>query len=183
MINLDFWQIVNAFFTFVKPFWPIILGLIVLVVLVGLFRRKTQKAQPYKYLYGRKASVMTHTEQEFFRLLTRIIGDRFLVFPQIHLPSIVEHKIKGQSWFGAFRHIDEKSVDYVLCEKNSLHTVLAIELDDPSHERPDRIQRDIEVQRILESANLPLLRIKGREMLDGDLVLKRVNEILAINQK
>lgn len=37
--------------------------------------------------------------------------------------------------------------------------VCAIELDDSSHEREDRRVRDIEVERILEQAQIPFIRI------------------------
>ena len=36
---------------------------------------------------------------------------------------------------------------------------MAIELDDVSHERPERIERDKFVNRAFESADMPLLRI------------------------
>lgn len=47
----------------------------------------------------------------------------------------MDHKIKGQNWQGALSHIDRKSVDIVLCDKNYIAPKLVIELDDKSHER------------------------------------------------
>ena len=41
----------------------------------------------------------------------------------------------------------------------TLEVVCAIELDDVSHLRPDRIERDKFVNHAFESAGLPLLRI------------------------
>lgn len=54
--------------------------------------------------------------------------------------------------------------------------MLAIELDDFTHEREDRKARDIEVERILQNAELPLLRIKNIENYN---VQKIKEEILA----
>lgn len=113
-----------------------------------------------KYRYARKEYLLTQPERDCFNALLRTVGNQYHVFPQIHLASILEHKIRGQNWNGAFRHIDEKSVDFVLCDKERLSPVLAIELDDRTHERSDRQERDREVERILLEANLPLLRLK-----------------------
>ncbi len=155
--------------------FAIILVLVVVVFILNLFRSKEQR---YKYLYERREFIMSHSEREFFIMLTELIGANYWVFPQIHLPSIVGHKIKGQSWFGAFRHISEKSVDFTLCDKKSLQLAMVIELDDPSHERVDRIERDKEVERILESAKLPLLRVKTEEIINREELLRKINEKL-----
>ena len=113
---------------------------------------------------------MTKTEHECYKVLSKILGDRFYLFAQVHLSTIVDHKVKGQSWKGAFSHINQKSVDFVVCSKDYISPVLAIELDDSTHGRPDRQKRDVEVERILEDANVPLLRIENNGRFDpGEL--------------
>jgi len=47
----------------------------------------------------------------------------------------------------------------VLCHPGTLVPEVCIELDDPSHNRPDRIERDIFVNAAFDAADLPLLRI------------------------
>lgn len=116
---------------------------------------------------------MTQAECKCFNSLVEAAGSTYYIFVQVHLPSVLDHKIhNGQKWFAAFRHIDEKSVDFVLCTKNDLRPVLAIELDDWSHERLDRQERDREVERILKNAELPLLRLKNNSDMPDALVLK-----------
>ena len=54
-------------------------------------------------------------------------------------------------------------IDGVLLEREVLHvanSVLALELDDRSHERPDRRRRDRLVEQALARAGLPLLRLR-----------------------
>jgi very-short-patch-repair endonuclease len=77
----------------------------------------------------------------------------------VHLSTIIDEKVQKQNWRGARAHIGRKSVDFVLCDKEFITPKLAIELDDSSHEQSDRILRDREVERILEEAGVPLLRI------------------------
>jgi len=142
---------------------------IVICVLLGLalLRAFFDKWFPLrKYLYRKKDFLMTRGEHQFFDILEEVVGNKYYLFPQIHLSTILDHKAKGQSWMGAFMHINQKSVDYVICDKNYIKPLLAIELDDKSHERADRQERDVEVERILNGAGLPLLRVPERDSYD-----------------
>ncbi len=110
-----------------------------------------------KYNYKRKNFFLSRAEHECYDALVSAVGQEYHVFAQAYLPTVVDNKIVGQNWRGAFRHINEKSIDFVLCDKDYISPKLAIELDDRTHERPDRRERDIEVERILKDAGLPLL--------------------------
>lgn len=118
---------------------------------------------------------MTRTESEFFFKLDRIVSNRYYVFPQVHLSSILDHHVKGQEWKYAFSHINGKSVDYVLCDKETLQPTYAIELDDYTHDKADRRERDIEVERIFEQAQLPLIRIKDKNISDNEIIQALTN--------
>ena len=93
-------------------------------------------------------------------------------------PTLVEHKIKGQNWKGTLRHISEKSVDFVLCDKSFISPKLAIELDDKSHDRLDRIERDSEVERMLQEAEMPLLRFGNNGSFNKEEISRLVFEKL-----
>lgn len=117
------------------------------------------------YAYTRKEYFMTRSEHACYKALVEVVGDRYFIFAQVHLPTIVSERIKGQDWRASRAHINRKSVDFVLCDKEFISPKLAIELDDSSHERLDRQERDREVERILQQSNLPLLRITDTENL------------------
>ena len=69
------------------------------------------------YRYGRKDFFMNRAEHEFFDVLIEMVGNGYYVFPQVHLSTILEHRIKGHDWRAAFRRINGKSVDFVICDK------------------------------------------------------------------
>lgn len=154
----------------------VILAVIVLVaaaiisvkVLSGSERRKVYKNN--KYTYFAKNSVMTQVEGEFFKRLNAAVSERYLVFPQVHLSALLDHRVKGQDWRIAFRHINGKSVDFVLCDKTTLQPVYALELDDFTHNRRDRAERDAEVERIFKEARLPLVRFKSLNVSSDEIV-------------
>jgi len=131
------------------------------LVLIKFFPNFSQKESKAKYSYREKKYLLTQAENEFFHILQEAIEGKYLIFPQIHISSLVDEKVKGQNWRGAWAHIDRWSVDFVLCSKGDYRPIFAIELDDSSHEREDKIKRDVEVERIFKEINLPLIRFKN----------------------
>jgi len=133
-----------------------------------------------KYRYEKKRFFMSRPEHECYDALMAAVGKDYYVFPQVHLSVILNHKIKGQNWYGALRHIDEKSIDFVLCDKNYIEPRLAIELDDHTHEREDRKERDGEVERILSRAGLPLMRLENHGHFDSVILARKIEDIFRI---
>ena len=162
----------------------IIIFLVIIVIAIvlkkyfpALFQVKESKSKSL-YNYKQKAFLMSRAEHEFFDILVDITKDQYHVFPQIHLSTILDNKVVGQNWKGAFRHIDEKSVDFVICDKAYIRPLLAIELDDKTHVREDRKIRDVEVERILNEANLPLLRFENHGSFNKEEIRRVVFEKL-----
>ncbi len=142
-----------------------VIPLVIFIVLIWAIKNKfgsgvSNPDAKSPYAYKHKDFLMSHAESSFFKKLEDAVGEKYYIFPQVHLSSIVDQKVVGQNWKAALSHIDRKSVDFVLCDKINCKPLLAIELDDYSHEREDRIIRDTEVERILQQAHLPLLRFK-----------------------
>jgi very-short-patch-repair endonuclease len=160
----------------------IILGLVVAIagVLLEKFRGKGGEiVEARKYKYQQKNFFMSRAEHECYDALVSAVGEKYYIFPQVHLPSIVDNKVVGQNWKGAFSHISQKSVDFVLCDKAYIAPKLAIELDDRTHERQDRIDRDGEVERVLQGAGLPLLRLQNNGSFDSKNLAEKVQGVLS----
>ena len=141
-----------------EKFLLIILGIVAVTGVSSRMLANKKKTTQYKY---RPKPIMTHREEEAFRYLVRIFDQKFYVIPQVYLGSILNHEIKGQNWQGAFQHINRKSVDYVLLNKETLKVVCAVELDDRTHDSEKRQKRDAEVERILKGADIPLVRTRN----------------------
>lgn len=163
----------------------IIISLIVLAIflLARMSAHSTNTKKVFKnniYKYTAKRSLMTPAEDAFFIKLQEVVQDKYYVFPQVHLSAILDHRVKGQEWKYAFRHINGKSVDYVLCSKATLKPTYAIELDDYTHSQADRRERDVEVERIFAAANLPLVRFKNNNVSERDIIhaLSDANELV-----
>lgn len=133
-----------------------------------------------EYTYRAKEFFMTPAERDFLGVLESAMGERYQIFAQVHLSTIFDHKVIGQNWYGAFRHINEKSVDFVLCDPVNLKPLLAIELDDKSHDEESRQLRDEEVNQIFEKADLPLLRIQNQGHFDQIQISRSIYEKLSL---
>lgn len=165
--------------------FAIIIGVL---IIIGAVLSEYEKATPVKvksqYAYKAKPYLMTYVENKCYHALVQAVGETCYVFPQVHLSAIIDHKVEGQSWKGAFSHINQKSVDFVLCDKRYLSPKLAIELDDRTHERPDRIDRDGEVERVLEQAGLPLLRLENNgKVFNVPELAQKISSLIATPKK
>lgn len=138
------------------------------------------RSEKKQYKYGKKKFFMTSPENNFYHGLVQVVGSEYVVFAQVHLSTIVEVSEQGARSRGARSSVDRRSVDFVLCDKEYLSPKLAIELDDSSHERSDRRERDSFVEDVLMQARLPLLRIKNNENLSIDELRQKIMEAILI---
>lgn len=97
---------------------------IILVVGIGFafwrggFEVTEEKA---KYRYNRKNFFLTRAEHECYDALVEAVGTEYRIFAQVHLPTLVDHTVRGQDWRAALAHINRKSVDFVLCDRRIFH--------------------------------------------------------------
>ncbi len=152
------------------------MAIVVVLAIITSLRGSEQKKEKASYLYTAKKHLMTASEEAFFRMLTDVGADKYYVFPQVHLSGILDHKVPKQNWKYAFRHINGKSVDFVLCDKMTLKPVYAVELDDYTHQYKNRVERDREVDRIFEHTDIPLVRFTNYTSLSLDDIVAKFSE-------
>lgn len=133
-----------------------------------------------QYKYYAKSYVMTSRENECFKILNEVFSSKWFVIPQVHLSALLDYRVKGQNWNAAFRHINGKSVDFVLIGKESFKVICAIELDDSTHNRPERKERDVEIERIFKEASIPLARISKFESMTKPELAKTITDAINI---
>ncbi len=130
------------------------------VFIAGLLKEKggSREGKKEEWLpYMKKSYLLTRAEHEFFSTLEKVVGSQYYVFPQLAIDKIVQLKGKGSSKRGYRSKINKKSVDFVLFDKQNISPVLVIELDDYTHQRPDRKKRDVFLNRVLDHCEIPVL--------------------------
>jgi hypothetical protein len=112
---------------------------------------------------------VTNAEANFFRVLRQVVGTSGHVLAQVPLgrllwfPGNNQSNPGRQSWDN---RIARKTVDFLICDFSTLRPLVAIELDEPSHDAPKRQARDEQVEIMLRAAGLPLIRFRTARMYD-----------------
>lgn len=86
------------------------------------------------------------------------MAEEYEIFPKVRLLDVLNVKA-GEGRQAAFNRVQSKHLDFLLCERETSRPVLALELDDSSHQRTTRKTRDAFVEEVLEVIGLPALRI------------------------
>ena len=82
----------------------------------------------------------------------------------------VNKKLEKTEWWSNFGKIKSKHIDFALAKKENLDVVLIIELDDYSHSRRDRIERDAFVDSVFDEIGIPILHVYNAVGLEDKIV-------------
>jgi len=116
--------------------------------------------------YAKKRYFFSAAERSFYEVLKRLTTDH-TIFAKVRLADLV-HVSKGtEAWQSHFNRISRKHVDFVLCN-GDLAPLVAIELDDSSHDVEERKARDEFVDLTLTAAGLPIVRIRAKRAYAPD---------------
>ena len=154
-------------------------GIALLLVLVGVvqyLKAMQKKGRGAVHRYERRNALMTPAELKFFRALEAAVGSQYRVFSKVRLADIVQPVKTGdnRSWYSAFGVVKSKHVDFVVCDLETLVFRLVVELDDKSHERADRAERDQKVDEILAQTNIPILHYPARAAYSVEEIQGRI---------
>lgn len=130
------------------------------------------------YNYKARPFFFSKAENAFFQTIkTNTILKDYPVFPKACLIDILNPE-NSQS---ARNKIDRKHIDFLVCKPNYFNPLICIELDDKTHQRPDRQERDYFINTALKNAGIPILRIPVQQTYNT----KKLNEYIqqAINKQ
>jgi hypothetical protein len=135
------------------------------------------KVTPINFPYRRK-SLLSAAELAFYNVLKAAVGDRFVILLKVGVRDLVEitHREVNQA---AFNRVTAKHVDFVLCDQITLHPVVAIELDDSSHYRRERADRDAFINELFRVIGVALIRHRVQMAYDPDAIERWVDSALA----
>jgi len=136
----------------------VILAAVAVLVGLGVLHLLLRPSAP-KVPYRRSESLLTPAERSFYEVLRGVVGDDVHLFAKVRLADLVWLPRAMDNRQAHLNRITSKHIDFVLCERHSLAPLLAVELDDSSHQARDRRQRDVFVNEVLQAAGLPLLRV------------------------
>jgi Protein of unknown function (DUF2726) len=155
-----------------------VVALLIVLVTVRSYQRSRRSATLQAkdndmtlYRYGRRATILSQSETDFFNALIRVVGEQYYVFPHMQISMLLdEARYPNQDWKAARARSSKTSVDFVLCRIGDVSPRLVINLNDaePSDERERWEMAD--TQRIFDDSGLKLLAIKNwRSISSADM--------------
>ena len=143
----------------------VLLGGLALLLAAGVLRVLRGLFGPAPLPYFSKDRLLSKGELAFYRVLRQILPPSLSASMKVRLSDVIGCTGAGwRSGFGA--KISQKHIDFVLVDAATTDIRLAIELDDRTHQRPDRRDRDTFVDRALATAGVPILRVPAAARYD-----------------
>ena len=153
----------------------LVLAALVVGVVIGVVYRI--KTTPWPYL--RREYLLTQAEKDFYDVFSRAVDSKYLLFAKVRMADLLYlPKMDNGDFYRHQNKIQSKHVDFVLCEIGTVKPLIAIELDDSSHLRVDRILRDVFIDKAFEAAKFPIIHIKTASSYQGDEILNQIQTTL-----
>lgn len=119
----------------------------------------TDGPQEEIFPYRLRDDFLSYAELSFYHILQQAVGDWAVVCPKISLDDLFYAKSGQRNSNQTYTNkIDRKHVDFLLCHPQTMRPLLGIELDDSSHQKSARQERDRFVEKVFAAAGLPLYR-------------------------
>lgn len=116
---------------------------------------KKDYSQAYQVKY-----LLTKNEWYEYRKLRDLVEPKELrVCPKVRLLDLVEPR-RGEEYMSMLGKIQSKHVDFVITDRD-MHIKAILELDDKSHDKPDRQERDQFVDEVLTSVGYKVIRTRS----------------------
>ena len=139
--------------------------LIVVIALFVLMKSKTQgELESADYPYTKQAVLFSPAERSFLGVLAQALGNQVQVFGKVRVADVITPK-KGMprgEWQKAFNKISGKHFDFIVCNKDDLSIICAVELDDSSHQSINRQKRDLFLEGACNASSVPLIQVPAK---------------------
>jgi hypothetical protein len=110
-------------------------------------------------IYFPRSRLLSPAELQFFYTLKAVVGKNFWIFTKVRVADLIEVRgLYGRDWWAAFSRVSQKHVDFLVASRTTLEVLIAIELDDRSHQMGERQKRDDLINVVFLQAGIPLIR-------------------------
>lgn len=155
------------------------LFLFLVSVLAGVTTRRRYREAMDRCRYRPRKHLMAGAERQCFQLLNDLFGQKFYVIPGVSLDSLLSHKVGSQSRYEAYRFIENKTVDFVLCNKRTLRPICAVKIDDEKrYDEKDPGSDPKDMEKFFKSAHIPFVRITKPQKLTRQRVIDDFSRVI-----
>lgn len=133
--------------------------------------------------YQKKWYLLSRAERHFYDTLRQAVGNRYLIFAKVRLLDLLWLPQSLSNRQTHMNRVQAKHVDFVLCHPQTVAPALVIELDDASHQLPERQERDLFLDEVLRVAGIPLLRVPVRKSFSAPALCGQILDTLGVRSQ
>lgn len=127
--------------------------------------------------YYKKNKLLTPNEKLFYKVIKEAVKEKEIIIQtQVVLYEVINVK-NNSLFYSNFNKIKSKSIDFVLVDYD-FNILVCIELDDTTHNRPDRIQRDEFINQLFRETNTRLIRVPAQPYYNVERIRKLIEECI-----
>ncbi|HGJ5864019.1 MAG TPA: DUF2726 domain-containing protein [Arsenophonus nasoniae] len=161
---------------------PVIIFISFSIILIFILRLKQKNQHATALNYELVSSLMTNAELAFYKVLCDAVVGKYLIIVKVRMADVIMVKRGDKNYMSLFGKIKSKHIDYLLCDPLTLKPVLAIELDDKSHRKDKRIERDKFINEVFSIVGLPILRQPCRRAYKRNELMLNIQNLLEIKK-
>lgn len=161
---------------FLPPLLIVFVLLIAVILIVLKLDKKLKRNKKVKHPHQKqntqyyiKSKYISNCELQFYYAIKNIIGDKYVLFPQVPLSQIIIKKSNSKYQNELYRVMD-------FCIFSKDYTpLICIEINDETHRQKERYIRDKKVEAILNNAGLPLITLWTEYGVKYDYIKNRIS--------
>lgn len=142
---------------------------ILIMIIVKKYINNKKENEPYPFY---KKEPLTKPEKILYQRLINALPE-YIILSQVQLSRFLGVK-KGFNFHQWNNRINRMSIDFLICNKD-FNIITAVELDDKSHEKPERIKADKKKNKALADAGIKLIRWNVKTMPNEKKIAEDVN--------
>ncbi len=155
--------------------WPLIAIVLVVLALATLakFLKAPSSGTP---AYEKNGPLFSPAERSFLGVLEQVFASDYWIIGKVRLADVIKPRkgLSSSARVSAQNRINSKHVDFVLCDPRSREVVAVVELNDASHERTSRKERDAFVVGALKAAGIPFAQIPAQKSYAPEEVRRQI---------
>ena len=160
-------------------YWKLIAGLLIAAMfvvgnpkLLAAIKNAISPDSPYE----RRKDFFSAAELNFDQVLRLAVKDKYRIMGKVRVADLLQVRrgVAKKDRPSAQNKINGKHIDFVLIDPKSCQVACCIELDDKSHERKERVSRDVFLNNAFDAAKLPLLRIPCKRTYQPEQLFKLI---------
>lgn len=130
---------------------------------------------PYRLVEG----VLSRGEKVFGDALAQAVRGMAVVLPKVRVADVVQpvEGLGDAARWDALKPIVNRHFDFLVAYED-FQPVLAVELDDRSHDSPKAAERDRSLNEICKAAGLPMLRVRATAQYDPAVLRSQIWDVL-----